>query len=283
MENEEKQELTALEMIQKLEGTEEFNTLIKNKSKEYIGAELKTVYGSFDSVIKETLGLEKPDNVKSTEWAKQNLSKLAEAKRELKALQEKGDGGKEIEKLYEDKVSKLNQLLQEKDEQLKKVSQKSFESVVSNQVDNYLVGKTFNPTYSESVVNTLVKANKAEIVNNTKTLDNGKVAVWNAEKGQYYTDTLGEPLSPSQVAEKLFAPMFQTSKQGGNAPSEESKAVIQGDVIAINMNEIKSKAAFYQAFKNIMAPKGLTSLDEKYQIIQRATMEHYKITELPLS
>ena len=91
MENqEEKQaevkELTTIEMIEKVKDSEEFKTLVNNHSKQYIGGELKTVYTAFDEAIKDSLGLEKPDNVKSTDWVKQNLSKLTEAQKEIEAL-----------------------------------------------------------------------------------------------------------------------------------------------------------------------------------------------------
>lgn len=283
MENEEKQAPSVIEQIEAIKNTDEFKTLVKNEAKNYIGSELKTVYNTFDGVVKETLGLEKPEDVKTSEWIKQNLSKLTEVQKELEAAKAKGEGNKEQEKLWNDKFNKLKSALDAKENEVKQIAQKGFEQSVSNQLDTFLVGKTFNPTYSEVVVNTLVEATKSKIVSNTRKLDNGKVAVWNPEKEQYYTDTLGEPLSPAQVAEQMFNPMFHTNKKGGNTPTDTQAAPTEGDVIAVNMNEIKSKKDFYNAFKKIMAPKGLTSLDNEYQKIQRATMAHYKIEGLPLS
>ena len=280
--NNEAKEPTTIELIEKVKGTEEFQTLVKNEAKSYIGSELKTVYNTFDSVVKDTLGMDKPEDVKSTEWIKQNLSKLTEAQKELEALKSKSDGNEAQEKLWNDKVSKLKKALEEKEKEVLQVAQKGFEQNVSNQIDTFLVGKNFNSTFSDAIIKTLVKANKDLIVTNTKNLDNGKVAVWNPEKGEYYTDTLGEPLSPTQVAELLFTPMFQTQKTGGNTPADTNNTgKIEGEVLSIDMSKVKSRSDFYTMFAKLIAPKGLASHSDDYLKIQRATMAHYKISELP--
>jgi hypothetical protein len=280
---EQAKELSTIEMIEKVKGTDEFKTLVTNEAKSYIGSELKTVYNSFDGVIKDTLGVDKPDDVKSTEWIRQNLSKVVEYEKEINALKAKGDGNKEQEKLWNDKFSKLKKALEEKESQFQQVVQQSFQQNINNEIDTFLIGKTFPATYSDQIVKTLVDATKGKIVSNTKQLENGKIAVWNADEGKYYTDTLGEPLTPKQVAEKLFSPMFESKKTGGATPTDTKTATIEGDVIAVNMNGIKTKQDFYQEFNKIIAPKGLASHSEEYLKIQRATMAHYNINSLPLA
>lgn len=284
MENEEKQEPSVIEQIEAIKNTDEFKTLVKNEAKNYIGSELKTVYNTFDGVVKETLGLEKPEDVKTSEWIKQNLSKLTEVQKELEAAKAKGEGNKEQEKLWSDKVNKLKSALDAKENEMKQIAQKGFEQNVSNQLDTFLVGKTFNPTYSEVVVKTLVEATRSKIVSNTRKLDNGKVAVWNPEKEQYYTDTLGEPLSPAQVAEQMFTPMFHTNKKGGAAKGDtvDINATAEGEVVAIDSSRIKTISQFYDEMKPILAKKGLTANSKKALEITRATMAHYKINDLPL-
>jgi len=286
MENEEikaPKELTVIEQIEAIKDTDEFKTLVTNNAKQYIGGELKTVYTAFDSVVKDTLGLEKPQDIKSTDWIKQNLSKLTEAQKELEVLKGKGTDNEAQTKLWNDKFNKLKQELSSKDEQLKQLSQKGFETNVGNQVDYFLVDKTFKATYSKEDIKLLVEAKKAKIISNTKTLDNGKVAVYNPSEEKYYLDTLGEPLTPVQVAELEFSAMFHTKTPGGDPPKGEIKATTEGDVIAIDMNKVKTKEQFFNEFKKLIAPKGLASHEENYLKIQRATMEHYKINSLPLA
>lgn len=284
--NNESKELSNLQMIEKLKGSEELNTLIKNSNESYwkenIGGELKTVYSNIDNGIKDVLGLDKPDDIKTSDWVKQNLSKLGDLKKELDALKSKGDTSEAQTKLWNDKFSKLKGELETTKTALEAEKTNSFNNNINNRLDNFLVGKTFKPSYSEDDVNTLVSAKKAKIVANTKTLDNGKLAVINPEDGKYYMNTLGEPLTPTQVAELEFATMFHTAKKGGATPPTDAPANIEGDVLAIDMNKVKSKSDFYKLFASIIAPKGLASHSEEYLKIQRATMAHYNINELPM-
>lgn len=283
MENEEKKAPSVIEQIEAIKDTEEFKTLVTNNAKQYIGGELKTVYGAFDSVVKDTLGLEKPADVKSTDWIKQNLSKLTEAQKELQVLKGKGTDNEAQTKLWNDKLNKLKGEIADRDKKLNSLTQKGFENNIGNQLDYFLVDKTFKATYSKEDIKLLVDAKKAKIVSNTRTLDNGKVAVYNPSEDTYYLDTLGEPLTPVQVAELEFTAMFHVKTPGGDPPKGEIKATAEGDVIAIDMNNIKTKEQFYNEFKKLIAPKGLVSHEENYLKIQRATMEHYKINSLPLA
>jgi hypothetical protein len=279
----EKAQPTVIEQIEAIKNTEEFKTLVNNHAKQYIGGELKTVYSAFDSVVKDTLGLDKPADIKSTDWLKQNLSKVTDIQKELTALKGKGTDNEAQNKLWSDKFNKLKGELSAKEQQIKDISQKGFENNVSSQLDNFLVGKPFKPTYSNEDVQLLVNAKKAKIISNTKMLENGKTAVYNPSEDKYYLDTLGEPLTPVQVAELEFNAMFHTKTPGGQTPTGETKAVIEGDVIAIDMGEVKTKKQFFDQFQIKLAPKGLASHSKEFLQIQRATMEHYKINDLPLS
>ena len=89
--SEEANELTVIQQIEAVKDTEEFKTLVKNEASKHIGSELKTVYTNLDNVVKDVLGIEKPADVKTSEWLKSNLSKIREAQTELETLKGKGD------------------------------------------------------------------------------------------------------------------------------------------------------------------------------------------------
>lgn len=281
--NQEEKGITTIEMIEKVKDTEQFKTLVLNNSKQYIGGELKNVYTAFDEVVKTTLGVEKPDDVKSTQWVKENLSKLKEAKDELDSLKKKGDGSKEQEKLWQNKFDKLQEKLESKDKEILNITKKGFENNINNQLDTFLVDKNFKPSYSQDDISTLLPAKKSMITDNTRKLENGKVAVWNPVKEQFYTDTLGEPLTPVQVAALIFAPMFHEKTPGGNSQEGKNKAIIKGDIIALDMSKIKNREEFYNEFNRLIAQKGLSSHQEEHKKILKATMEHYEISKLPFS
>jgi hypothetical protein len=286
-ENNNNEEFNALEAIEKLKDTQEFKTLLDNKNKAYwesnIGNEVKTIYTNLDNTVKDVLGQDKPSDIKTSDWVKQNLSKALEAQKELEALKSKGNANEEQEKLWKAKFKKLTQQLDEKEQHINSITQKGFENNISNNIDTLLVGKTFNPVYSEGVINDLVGLKKMRIVKNTKELPNGKIAVYNPDTNEPYLDTLGEPMSIKAVVQQEFKELFHTTKQGGNTPTDTKTATTQGDVVAIDMTSIKSKQEFFKEFQKLIAPKGLASHEKEYLKIQRATMEYYGINKLPLA
>jgi hypothetical protein len=283
--NNEQPQFNAIEAIEKLQGTDELNTLIDNQNKAYwsanIGNEVKTIYSSLDNSIKDVLGVDKPEDIKTSDWVKQNLSQLVETKKELEALKSKEDSNSELHKLHKQKVDKLNALIKEKDNQIISITQKGFENNISNSIDTLLVGKTFNSVYSESVLKDLVGLNKSRIVSNAKQTEKG--TIYYDENGNAYLDALANPMTLDKVVDTVFSSLYQTTKAGGNTPTDQPTAPTEGNVIAVDMTSIKSKQDFFKEFQKQIAPKGLASHEKEYLEIQRATMEHYKINSLPLA
>ena len=280
---------STLEIIESIKDTPELKTLLENNAKEYwktnIGGELKNIYSTLDSTVKDVIGAEKPENVKTSEWIKQNLEGLKTAKKELETLKaSKGSETSELEKLHNQKIEKLTKALKEKEGVIGQLSQKGYEQKLDNDINIHLMGKTFKPTLAEAELQDLTTMRKERMKRNSKELENGTIVYYKDDaKTEPYLDTLSNPMTTQQVSDIVFGSLYHTGKKGGGAVAETDNAAPQGEVVAIDMSAIKTKAEFYTAFKKLMAPKGLTSLDKEFQTKQRATMEHYKITELPLS
>jgi hypothetical protein len=286
MESENKeQEFNVMDAIEKVKDSQEFKTLIDNQNKAYwesnIGNEVKNIYSSLDSAVKDVLGVDKPNDIKTSDWVKQNLSQLAETKKELEALKSKNDSNSELEKLHKQKVDKLNSLLKEKEQQISNITQKGFESNINNNIDTLLVSKTFDAVYSESVLKDLVSLNKMRIVKNAKETEKG--TIYYDENGNAYLDALANPMSLDKVVDTVFGSLYQTKKEGGNASPNDTNAAAKGDAVVIDMTSIKSKQDFFKEFQKVIAPKGLASHENEYLKIQRATMEYYGINKLPLA
>jgi hypothetical protein len=288
MENEEAKQvdLTPIQIIESVKDTPEFKTLLENSNKSFwsnnIGSEVKTIYSNLDNKVKDVLGMDKPDNVKTSEWIAQHLTEYKATKEELNVLKSKGDTNTEQEELWKAKFNKLSNDLKQKESAINQLTQQGFEQNISNKIDNILALKTFK-AMDDMELRDLVDVRKNRIIQNTKQLDNGKTVYYNPVDQTPYLDTLGEPMSLEAVASIHFNTLFLSKTAGGNAEKELNSAVDKGDVIAIDMNEIKSKQDFFNQFKTKIAPKGLASHEQSYLKIQRATMEHYKINELPLS
>jgi hypothetical protein len=280
-----KEQFNAIEAIERLKDTQEFKTLLDNQNKAYwesnIGNEVKNIYSSLDGVIKDVLGVDKPNDIKTSDWVKNNLSQLAETKKELEALKSKNDSNSELEKLHKQKVDKLNSLLKEKEQQITSITKKGFESNISNNIDTLLVSKTFNPVYSENVLKDLVSLNKMRIVKNAKETEKG--TIYYDENGQAYLDALANPMTLDKVVDSVFSSLYQSTKQGGNAPSDTPSAVTKGDVIVLDMSKVNNKQQFFTEFNKAMASKGITRQESKFLEMQRATMKHYSIDKMSLT
>jgi hypothetical protein len=284
----EEKEVNVIQTIESIKDTPEFQTLLTNHAqkhwKDNIGSEVKNIYSSVDTVFKDVLGIEKPSDKKSTELLRDYLSEYKELKSKVDILESNKDNvSEEQEKLWNSKFHKLQKTIEEKEAQLIQVTQKGFENNINNKIDSFLVSKTFNPVFSENDLTDLVNTRKMRIIKNTKQLDNGKIAILNPNTNEFYTNALGEPLSIQEVADMEFKSLYQVKKQGGNAPKENIASIQKGDVLAVNMDKVKTREDFYKEFKTIIAPKGLASHETKYLEIQRATMEHYGINKLPLA
>ncbi len=278
---------STIEIIESIKDTEEFKTLLSNSNQDHwkanIGGELKTIYSNIDTKAKDALGTDKPDNVKTSDWVYQNLVKGQEALKQLEALKSKGDTNAEQEQLWKAKFNKQQEAINEAKNTISSLTEKGFQNNISNKLDNYLALKTFNAVYAESELKDIVDVRKSRIINSAKKLDNGKTVYYDPMTDKPYLDTLGEPMSLNSVAEIHFNSLFEAKTPGGSADDKTSTAINKGDVIAMDMNDIKSKQDFFKQFTTKIAPKGYASHEEKYLKIQRATMEHYKINSLPLS
>lgn len=278
---------STIEIIESIKETEEFKTLLENHAKSNweskIGGEVKSIYSNIDSKAKEALGADKPDNVKTSDWVYNNLVKGQEALKQLEVLKSKGDTNAEQEKLWQAKYKKLSDDLKAKESTISSLTEKGFQNNISNKLDNYLALKTFNAVYAESELKDIVDVRKSRIINSAKKLDNGKTVYYEPGTDKPYLDTLGEPMTLNAVASIHFQSLFEAKTPGGSADDKTTTAVNKGDVIAMNMGDIKTKQDFFKEFQKNIAPKGLASHEENYLKIQRATMEHYKINSLPLA
>lgn len=286
--NQEEQEFNAEEAFKKLQETELFKTYTENSKKEYwrenIGKELKQVYTPFDTSIEKHLGVKKPDDLKSSEWLDKNLADLVAARKELESIKAKKEQSSEEIDIYKQQLKDKELLLAEKDKKVEELIIQGKKKEIGSSIDRWLLDKPFREAYTESDLNILVPNKKSLIVDNTKTLEDGTKVVMNPETNEYYKDPITKsPLTPVQVAELLFKPMFKTSKKGGAATSDTTTASAEGNVIAIDMSKITTKSDFFVEFQKQIAPKGLASHEEKYLEIQRATMKHFGIDKLPMS
>ena len=284
----EKEEI--LKQIETLKGTEEFKTLLDNHAKGYfeqnINSKVKEIYDTIDSVIVETIGEKKPDGLKTSEYVKQLAAQKKELESKVKTVPNVEAAIKEKETLWMQKEQVLTKQIEELKQQYNQTTQQVKEQAIKGQIDSYLATKSFNPAYGSTELSELLELRKSKLVQNSKTLDDGKVVFYkDAAKKEPYLDALGNPATVQQVIDANFNTLYQTTPKGGNADGGKkgNDSKIEGEILIIpNVESIKSRAEFEQVFKKAIASKGLAAHSEEYLKISRATREHYKINALPL-
>jgi hypothetical protein len=288
----EKAPINVVEILESIKDTPEFKTLLENTSKqaaekhwnEKIGAEVKNIYTPFDVMVKEMLGEEKPNDVKTSDHIKAKISELKDLRDKVKNTPNTTDvtaKQKEQNDLLLAQIAALQNDLKDKDSKIADAVRVSANQLIEAKIDSALFGKTLISGLSESVLNTVKNARKKELIERYTTFDDGKVIFYkDAAKTDAYRDTLQNPLTPEAVVEAVFGDLFQVKKAGGNA-NPSTTPTPEGEVIEMEMGNVKSKQEAYAQFNKKAAMKGLSQSDEKFSLIQLATAKHYNFSELP--
>jgi len=278
---------TVLEQIEAIKGTEEFKTLITNSNKAYFqehekslaSEATKNAYGAVDSVLSELLGITKNPDEKTTEALKRGVQQLKEK------IDKGGQSSEELE-LMKQQIASLSSTINEKDAAIQDLQSKRVSDRVSTDISNSLAGKTFSSAYSDEDLSLLVSTRKKALIGNSKVIkteDGSSKTIYykDSEKTKPYLNTLGEPLTTSEVVDAVFGGMYKKAKKGGNADNKDIPATGTGEVLALDMTKISTRADFYKAFEKAIAAKGIASNEtEKINKLKSATFKHYKISEL---
>lgn len=289
----EKVEKTVLEQIEAVKDSPEFKTLITNSNTAYwdgkIGAEVSKLHGYYDTVLKETLGIEKDPNIKSTEQIKAALQKYKGLEAKLKDLEgkETPDNSEQL-KLLEAKISGLEALGLEKDTKLGEEKEKNLQGKISSKIDAALAGKTYKPSYSDEDLKELIGLRKSRLLKRSKVVvseDGTERVVFykDAEKTKPYLNTVNDPMTSKEVAELEFGTLFVEKKKGGNSSTTETGEVAEGEAITMNMSKINTREKFFLAVDKALQAKGIATTHKDYKTIKAATYKAYKANELPMS
>ena len=86
------------------------------------------------------------------------------------------------------------------------------------------------------------------------------------------------------MVDAVFGGMYKKAKKGGNADNQDKPATGTGEVLALDMTKIATRAEAYSAIQKAIAAKGIASNErEKIDKLTKATFDHYKIGTLKKS
>ena len=279
---------TVLEQIEALQDTQEFKTLLENSNRNHwssnIGGEIKKVYEPFDNAIKEVLGIDKPNDVKTTEFVKQQLLELKQLREKAATppkKEEPSEKDKEATSLLTAQIEQYKKDLADKDNKMIAIAQEAEKQYINSTLELPIAQLKIDARYSESDLTYLVPARKEQIIKNSTKQTDGKVIYYKDEaKTEPYLNSSYAPMTAKEVVNVVFADMLQVNKQGGNTPPTIDKAT-EGNVATIDMSKVKTKADFYAQLNVSSAVKGLATHEKEFILIQKATEKHYNANLLP--
>ena len=276
---------STIEQIEALKQTEEFKQLLSNSNNSFfeanVGGKLKEAYSHVDNAFTEVLGISKPADKKTSEWAKEialEYKTLKESKGDTTKLNEAIEQGKQLSKAQIATLKAENEKL---NSELQKQQLQGMQNVVNSELSSVLANKSFNPAFGETELKELLDIRKSRLINNSKRHEGKTIYYKDKEQQKPYLNTLFEPMTAEQVADEVFGSLYQVKKAGGNADAT-GVPTVEGDTVNIDMSKVTTFAEFNKQFKQAMATQGITEREPKYLQIQTATFNKFKIGEMPL-
>lgn len=252
----------------------------QNKSKEHGFA-----YGNVDKVFEE-LGIKKPDNMKTSDYAAQIAKEKLQLQKELEVLKAEKSGVNVDEKVKAIEAKYQKELQESTTQYTSKLSELEKQLInerTTNQVNNNIAELSVgvgNIKFMESVPKAIIdKYTKFQLdmLAKNATIENG-VKVWNDENGKPIKNQNHLNASTEEVLKSVFKDFIQVGAAGGNAQgSSVNPSKMEGNVLVLSNNNFTTKAQFAEQYKKDLAAQGKTISDKDASDIFLATKKFYNI------
>lgn len=282
------QELSNIEMLEKLQGTEELNKLLNNHASNYfeqnIGKKQREAYDNVDNAFKEVLGMDKPSDKKTAEWAKEIATKYKELEANKGSNTKLEEAIAEQKRLNKAKIDKLSNDLNEANKMIDNLKLQGAQQISKSELSSYLANKTFNATYGDTELSEILGLRMDRTVRQSKQHEGKTIYYKDAEMTQPYLNAVGDPMSAKEVADIVFGSLYQTSKKGGGTQdTTTNQKATEGEVVTLDVSSIKTREQAYNEIHKILAQRDIKPSNQKYLEITRATLKHYDLNKLPRS
>lgn len=252
----------------------------QNKSKEHGFA-----YGNVDKVFEE-LGIKKPDNMKTSDYAAQIAKEKLQLQKELEVLKAEKSGVNVDEKVKAIEAKYQKELQESTTQYTSKLSELENQLInerTTNQVNNNIAELSVgvgNIKFMESVPKAIIdKYTKFQLdmLAKNATIENG-VKVWNDENGKPIKNQNHLNASTEEVLKSVFKDFIQVGAAGGNAQgSSVNSSKMEGNVLVLSNNNFTTKAQFAEQYKKDLAAQAKTMADKDASDIYKATKKFYNI------
>ena len=261
-------------------------TIAKNYFEENVGHEHKKIYDFVDQALIGA-GLEKPQGVKTSEWAAMIANQNKEMADQINALKSNTDNSETLNKIEELKkrhkkekeqfTTDAKREIESRDSELNALKNKLSSLNKSNEINSLINSFEFNKSLDEGLIKDVITLKTQQLIANSVEED-GKI-VWMKADGTPYKDgILNADLS--YILKQELGSIIAQSNPGGNAGNDPTKG---GDIVnsQVMMQEgtFKTQEQFLSEFDKIAQRKGIPK-GEEYNKLYWEAFNRYDIKSL---
>jgi hypothetical protein len=261
-------------------------TIAKNYFEENVGHEHKKIYDFVDQALIGA-GLEKPQGVKTSEWAAMIANQNKEMSEQINALKSNTDNTETLNKIEELKKRHKKEKeqftidakreIESRDSELNALKNKLSSLNKSNEINSVINSFEFNKSLDEGLIKDVITLKTQQLIANSVEED-GKI-VWMKADGTPYKDgILNADLS--FILKQELGSIIAQSNPGGNAGNDPTKG---GDIVnsqvVMSEDSFKTQEQFLQEFDKIAVRKGIPK-GEEYNKLYWDAFERYNVKTL---
>lgn len=261
-------------------------TIAKNYFEENVGHEHKKIYDFVDQALIGA-GLEKPQGVKTSEWAAMIANQNKEMAEQINALKSNTDNTDTLNKIEELKKRHKKEKeqftidakreIESRDSELNALKNKLSSLNKSNEINSVINTFEFNKSLDEGLIKDVITLKTQQLIANSVEED-GKI-VWMKSDGTPYKDgILNADLS--FILKQELGSIIAQSNPGGNAGNDPTKG---GDIVnsqvVMSEDSFKTQEQFLQEFDKIAVRKGIPK-GEEYNKLYWDAFERYNVKTL---
>ena len=261
-------------------------TIAKNYFEENVGHEHKKIYDFVDQALIGA-GLEKPQGVKTSEWAAMIANQNKEMSEQINALKSNTDNSETLNKIEELKKRHKKEKeqftidakreIESRDSELNALKNKLSSLNKSNEINSVINSFEFNKSLDEGLIKDVITLKTQQLIANSVEED-GKI-VWMKADGTPYKDgILNADLS--FILKQELGSIIAQSNPGGNAGNDPTKG---GDIVnsqvVMSEDSFKTQEQFLQEFDKIAQRKGIPK-GEEYNKLYWDAFERYNVKTL---
>lgn len=261
-------------------------TIAKNYFEENVGHEHKKIYDFVDQALIGA-GLEKPQGVKTSEWAAMIANQNKEMADQINALKSNTDNSETLNKIEELKkrhkkekeqfTTDAKREIESRDSELNALKNKLSSLNKSNEINSLINSFEFNKSLDEGLIKDVITLKTQQLIANSVEED-GKI-VWMKADGTPYKDgILNADLS--FILKQELGSIIAQSNPGGNAGNDPTKG---GDIVnsqvVMSEDSFKTQEQFLKEFDKIAVRKGIPK-GEEYNKLYWDAFERYNVKTL---